>query len=66
MDEENKYLLSEFWQFYCPEDLEASDVETETGIRKSQEAINDFINKQKSANRTRKTATDTDSLFSAT
>jgi len=44
MDEEDQYSLSEF---YYPEGVETSDVKTETGIRESQEAIDDFINKQK-------------------
>ena len=46
MDEEDEYLSS---KFYYSEDLEASNVETETGIGESQdiqEAIDDFINKQ--------------------
>ena len=34
------------------------DVETETGITESQEAIDDFINQQKSANTNKKTTTD--------
>ena len=45
MDKVDEYLPSEF---YYPEDLETSNVETETGIGGSQEAIHDFIlNKQK-------------------
>ena len=55
MDEEDKHSPSEF---YYPEDLETFDVETETGITESQEAIDDFINQQKSANTNKKTATD--------
>ena len=51
MDEENE-------QFYYPEDLETFDPETETGITESREAIDDFINQQKSANTNKKTATD--------
>ena len=51
---------------YYPEELETSDVETETGIRESQEVIDDFINKQKSENPNKKRATDTNTLFSAT
>jgi len=47
MDEEDEYSPSEF---YCPWNLETSNVETETGIGESQEAIDDFINKRKSAN----------------
>ena len=53
-DDGDKYSRSEF---YHPEDLEMSNVETETGIRESQEAIDDFIKKQKSAD-TSKMATD--------
>ena len=41
-------------EFYYPEDLETFDVETETGITESQEAIDDSINRQKSANTTRR------------
>ena len=43
MDEEDEHSPSEF---YYPEDLETFDVETETGITESQEAIDDFINQQ--------------------
>lgn len=39
MDEEAQYSLSEF---YYPEGVETSDVKTETGIRESQEAIDDL------------------------
>ena len=46
-----------------PEDLETFDVETETGITESQEAIDDFINRQKSANTNKKTATDMNTLL---
>ena len=60
MDEENEHSSSEF---YYPEDLETFDVETETGITESQEAIDDFINQQKSANKNKKTATDTNTLL---
>jgi len=60
MDEEDEYSPSEF---YYLEDLETSDVETETGISESQEAIDDFINKQKSANTNKKTATDMNTLL---
>jgi len=49
MNEEDEYLPSEF---YYPEDLEKSDVETETCVSESQEVIDDFINKQKSINTT--------------
>ena len=50
-------------QFYYPEDLETFDVETETGITESQEAIDDFINQQKSANKNKKTATDMNTIL---
>ena len=66
MDEEDKYSPSEFWQFYYPGDLETSDVEIERGISEIQEVIDDFINKRKTANPNKKTAPDTDTLFSAT
>ena len=56
----DEHSLSEF---YYPEDLETFDVETETGITESQEAIDDFINQQKSANTNKKTATDMDTLL---
>ena len=51
MDEEDEHSPSEF---YYPEDLETFDVETETGITESQEAIDDFINQQESATQTRR------------
>ena len=60
MDEEDEHSPSEF---YYPEDLETFDVETETGITESQEAIDDFINQQKSANTNKKTATDMNTLL---
>ena len=60
MDEEDEHSPSEF---YYPEDLETFDVETETGITESQEAIDDFINQQKSANATKKAATDMNTLL---
>ena len=60
MDEEDEHSPSEF---YYPEDLETFDVETETGITESQEAIDDFINQQKSANTNKKTATDINTLL---
>jgi len=60
MDEEDEYSPSEF---YYREDLETSDVETETGISESQESLDDFINKQKSANTNKKTATDMNTLL---
>ena len=59
-DEEDKHSPS---QFYYPEDLETLDAETETGITESQEAIDDFINQQKSANTNKKTATDMNTLL---
>ena len=55
MGEEDEHSPSEF---YYPEDLETFDAETETGITESREAIDDFINQQKSANTNKKTATD--------
>jgi len=59
MDEEDEHLSSEF---YYPEDLETSGVESETGVSESQKAIDDFyINKQKSAYTIKKTATDMNS-----
>ena len=48
---------------YYREHLETFDSETETGITESQEAIDDFINQQKSANTNKKTATDMDTLL---
>ena len=39
------------------------DAETETGITEIQEAIDDFINQQKSANTNKKTATDMNTLY---
>ena len=50
-------------EFYYPEDLETFDVETETRITESQEAIDDFINQQKSPNTNKKTATDMNTLL---
>ena len=38
--------------------METFDAETETGITESQEAIDDFINQQKSANTNKEKATD--------
>ena len=35
--------LVNFDNFYCPEDLEMSHVETETGIRESHATKDDFI-----------------------
>ena len=46
-DEEDEHSPS---AFYYPQDLETFDAETETGITVSQEAIDDFISQQKSAN----------------
>ena len=54
-NEGDQYSRSEF---YYPEDLETSNVETESGIGESLEAIDDFIKKQKSANTNKKLATD--------
>ena len=50
-------------EFYYPDDLETFDVETETGITESQEAIDDFIKQQKSPNTNKKTATDMNTLL---
>ena len=58
--EDDKHSPSEF---YYPEDLETFDAETETVITESQEAIDDFINQQKSANTNKKTATDMNTLI---
>ena len=55
--------MSKRSEFYYLEDLETFDVETETGITESQEAIDDFINQQKSANINKKTATDMNTLL---
>ena len=52
MDGEDEYSLSEFYYY-------KSDRETETGISESQEAID----KQKSANTNKKTATDMNTLL---
>ena len=60
MDEEDEHSPSEFCY---PEDLETCDTETETCITDSQEAIDDFINQQKSANTNKKTATDMSTLL---
>ena len=51
MDKEDEHSPNEF---YYSEDLQTFDVETETGITESQEAIDDSINRQKSANTTRR------------
>lgn len=50
-------------EFYYPKDLETSNVETESGIGKSQEAIDDFIKKQKCANTNKQMATDLKTLL---
>ena len=57
MDEEDEH---------SPNYLETFDTETETDIGESQETKDDFINQQKSVNTSKKTATDKNSLFSAT
>ncbi len=63
-DEENEYSPSEFLSYY-PKDQKTSDVETETGITESQEAIDNFINEQKSTNTNqKKTATNINQTFS--
>ena len=48
---------------YYREHLETFDSETETGITESQEAIDDFINQQKSANTNKKKASDMNTLL---
>ena len=53
MDEEDEYSPSEVSIISG-----AFDLETETGISESQEAIDDFINQQKSANTNKKKVTD--------
>ena len=58
MDKDDKYSSSGSLQFYYLEGLETSDVETETGIRETQEATDDFINKKR-AEPNRKTVTGT-------
>ena len=59
-NEEDEYSRSEF---HYPEYLEMSNVETESGIGESQEAIDDFKKKQKSANKNKKMATDLNNLL---
>ena len=54
--------FSERVQYYR-EHLETFDSETETGITESQEAIDDFINQQKSANTNKTEATDMKTLL---
>ena len=51
--------------FYYSENLETSDIETETVISQRQEAIDDFINKQKCPKPNKKTVTDNDGLLYA-
>ena len=46
-NEEDEYSRSEF---YYPEDLETSNVKTESDIGEGREAMDDFIKKQKSSN----------------
>ena len=50
---------------FYPEDLETSDVETESGTGERREAIDDFMKKQKSANKNKKMATDLNRQSSA-
>ena len=50
---------------FYPEDLETSNVETESGIGERREAIHDFMKKQKSANKNKKKATDLNRQSSA-
>ena len=54
--------FSERVQYYR-EHLETFDSETETGVTESQEAIDDFINQQKSANTNNSKATDMNTLL---
>ena len=56
MDEEEYHLQS---KFYYPEDLETS----EAGISESQEAMDDFVNKQKSETHKTKTSSDMNTLL---
>ena len=58
-NEEDEFSRSEF---YYPEDVETSNAETESGFG-DQEAIDDFILKQKSANTNKKMATDLNTLL---
>ena len=55
----DKYSQSEF---YYPEDLETSNVDS-IRIGEIREAIDDFIKKQKSANTNKKMATDLDTFL---
>ena len=50
---------------FYPEDLETSNVETESGIGERRETIDDFMKKQKSANKNKKMATDLNRISSA-
>ena len=59
-NEEDEFSRSEF---YYPEDLETSNVETESGIGESQEAIDDFLKKQKRTNTNKQMATDLKTLL---
>ena len=59
-NEEDEYSRSEF---YYPEDLETSNVKTESDIGEGREAMDDFIKKQKSANTNEKMATDLNTLL---
>ena len=60
--ENNKDEISRS-EFYYSEDLETSNVETESGIVESQEAIDDFIKKQKCALTNKQMATDLKTLL---
>ena len=59
-NEEDEYSRSEF---YYPEDMEMSNVKTQSGIGEIREATNDFIKKQKNANTNKKMATDLNTLL---
>ena len=59
-NEEDEYSWG---KFYYPEDLETSNVKTQSGIGEIREAIDDFIKKQKSANTNKKMATDLNTLL---
>ena len=58
--EEDEYSRSEF---YYPEDLETSNVKTQSGIGEIREAIDGFTKKQKRANTNKKMATDLNTLL---
>ena len=62
-NEEDEHSRSEF--FY-PEDLETSNVKTQSGIGEIREAIDDFGKKQKSANTNKTMATDLNTCFFST